>query len=262
MSLPPDLTDALTRFAGRRRVLLGVDFDGTLAPFVIDPMAAVAAPGGLEALREAAALEGVHVVVLSGRDLDSLRQLTGVDREEPIVLIGSHGAQTSLADGLADSLLDSRQSGTLADLTAALEGIVARHDGPRLERKPASVVLHTRDVPEPAASAASAAAHAVATRHTGVHVTPGKDVVELSVVETSKGAALRSLATCLQADATAYFGDDVTDERAFEALDPDGGDLRVKVGAGATVADHRVAGIPEVVEALELFVSLRRGGRP
>jgi trehalose 6-phosphate phosphatase len=255
MPLPRDVVHALTALAARPCVLLGVDYDGTLAPLVTNPMEAVAAPGGLEALRAAVALDGVHVAVVSGRDLATLRQLTGIGEDEPIVLVGSHGAQTSR--GFGTELLDETQARTLERLTAGLEGIVARHEGPRVERKPASVVLHTRDVEESAARESTAAAHRLAADHDGVHVTPGKEVVELSVVDATKGAALRSLAEALRVDATAYFGDDVTDERAFAALDPSRGDVCVKVGPGDTLAAHRLADIPGVVAALETFVSLR-----
>ena len=49
----------------------------------------------------------------------------------------------------------------------------------RLEHKPSAVVLHTPGV-EP--SVAAAAAYEVGGRYTGVHVLPGKDVVELTVL--------------------------------------------------------------------------------
>lgn len=63
-----DLRIAVAAFAARPRVLVAVDFDGTLAPFVTDPLQARALPGDLEALRAAAALGGVTAAVVSGRD--------------------------------------------------------------------------------------------------------------------------------------------------------------------------------------------------
>ena len=49
----PDLRSALSAFAAKPKVLVAVDFDGTLSPFVLDPMQARALPGGVEALRQA-----------------------------------------------------------------------------------------------------------------------------------------------------------------------------------------------------------------
>jgi trehalose-phosphatase len=66
------------------------------------------------------------------------------------------------------------------------------------------------------------------------------------------------LARSTGSDATLYLGDDVTDERAFAALDPASGDLTVKVGEGETVATQRVPDPASVVQLLELFVDQRR----
>ena len=108
------------------------------------------------------------------------------------------------------------------------------------------------------AAAATKAAHEVGGRHTGVHVLPGKNVVELTVLEANKGSALVDLARSSSSDATLYLGDDVTDERAFAALDPSSGDLSIKVGEGETVAAQRLPGPEAVVELLNLFVDKRR----
>ncbi len=252
-----ELRIAVAAFAARARVLVAVDFDGTLAPFVTDPLAARALPGGLEALRAAAALGGVTAAVVSGRDLATLAALTGIGPGDSVALIGSHGAQTSLEPPQA-TLLDDAATARLTALRGELEAIESRYPAVRLEHKPSAVVLHTRGVEHSVAAAATTAAHEVGGRHTGVHVLLGKDVVELTVLEANKGSALVDLARATSSDATLYLGDDVTDERAFAALDPESGDLTVKVGDGETVAAQRVHGPEAVVELLELFVDQRR----
>jgi trehalose-phosphatase len=255
---------ALTAFAARPRVLVAVDFDGTLAPLVHDPLQARAVRGGLEALRDVAALGGVTAAVVSGRDLATLETLTAIGPDDGIALIGSHGAQTNPGDpaGLASAagagLLDEAAAALLETLRDELEAIRSRYPSVRLEYKTAAVVLHTRDVEPSAAEAATRAAHEAAQRHPGVHVTPGKEVVELSVSAADKGSALAELARASSSEATLYVGDDATDERAFAALHPLSGDLTVKVGSGETVAKHRVADPEAVVELLKLFVDVRR----
>jgi trehalose 6-phosphate phosphatase len=258
-----DVRISLAAFAARPRVLLGTDFDGTLAPFVTDPMHARALPGGLEALRAAAALDGVTVAVVSGRDLATLGALTGIGPDDGIVLVGSHGAQTSLGNHATatssqiGTFLDDAAHARLTALRHELEAIESRYPAVRLEHKPSAVVLHTRGVLPSVAAAATTAAHEVGGRRTGVHVLPGKDVVELTVLEANKGAALVDLARHYGSEATLYVGDDVTDERAFAALDAASGDLSVKVGNGETLAALRVPSPETVVELLELFVELR-----
>jgi trehalose 6-phosphate phosphatase len=261
---------ALAAFAARPRVLVAVDFDGTLAPFVLDPLQARALPGALDALAAAASLVGVTAAVVSGRDLTTLATLTGLGRTDGVVLIGSHGAQTTpiSPDSQSDQggpkaagtagFLDDQARASLSAVSSELEAIRSRYPAVRLEYKPAAVALHARGVEPSVAASATAAAVEVGERLPGVHVMPGKNVVELTVVEANKGGAVLTLARATGADATLYVGDDVTDERAFVALNPKSGDLTVKVGNGETAAAYRVPDPASVVELLGLFVELRR----
>jgi trehalose-phosphatase len=257
-ALPGSLRAALEAFVQHPRILIGVDFDGTLAPFATDPMQARAAPGAMATLYAAAALRGVTVALVSGRDLKTLRTLTGIPHTSPIVLLGSHGGQSSLADVQDSNRLDEEATSRLAAARADLEEVALAHPGTRIELKPGAVALHTRGVDPSVGAAALAAALELSTRHTGVKVIPGKEVVELTVVENDKGIALRALAVARTVDATAYLGDDVTDERAFAALDPKSGDVTVKVGEGNTLASYRLETVDDVVTALRVVVSTRQ----
>ena len=259
-----ELRIALSAFAARPRVLVAVDFDGTLAELVTDPLQARAVPGGIEALRDAATLSGVTTAVVSGRDLATLEMLTAIGPDHGIALIGSHGAQTNHSDRAAlvstagAAFLDRAAATLLGTLRDELEVIRSLYPAVRLEYKPAAVALHTRDVEPSAAEAATKAANEAARRHAGVHVIPGKEVVELSVSAADKGTTLTDLALASKSNATLYVGDDATDERAFAALHPLSGDLTIKVGTGESVALHRVPDPEAVVELLKLFVDVRR----
>ena len=256
--LPGSLRAALEDFVTRPRILIGADFDGTLAPFATDPMQSRAAPGALTSLYAAASLPGVTVALVSGRELETLRTLTAIPRTSPIVLVGSHGGQSSLGDVEGSAPLDQGDLARLAAASADLAGVAAAHPGTRIELKPGAVALHTRGVDPSVAAAALTAATALSSRHTGVQVIPGKQVVELTVVKTDKGQALRALANGRSVEATVYFGDDVTDERAFAALDPRSGDVTVKVGEGNTLAAYHLETVDDVVTALGFIVSMRQ----
>ncbi|WP_168582324.1 trehalose-phosphatase [Gephyromycinifex aptenodytis] len=253
--LSDDLTRALTRLAERPRVILASDFDGTLAPFVLDPMSARPIEGAMDALHDATQLPGLCVALVSGRDVETLRTLSGVAEQGPIILIGSHGAQSSRADLAPAALLDEDRRSLLAELNQSLQEVQQAHPQARIENKPAAVALHTRGLPEDAAAAALADAEAVADRP-GVHLMRGKSVVELGVVDTSKGLALTRLAQCEDAPVL-YFGDDVTDERAFEMLPSGDGHVTVKVGSGDSAAEYRVEQVQDVLACLRLFVAAR-----
>ncbi|GAB3943859.1 hypothetical protein GCM10027614_33130 [Micromonospora vulcania] len=138
----------------------------------------------------------------------------------------------------------------------ALREIAGQHPGIRLERKPASVAVHTRGVDPQIAAAAIEAVRIGPATWDGVTVTQGKEVIELSVVATHKGTAVDQLRTQLAASAVLFIGDDVTDENAFGNLH--GPDLGIKIGPGDTQADYRVADPLEAARALGLLLETRR----
>lgn len=248
------LLQELTSFAGLSRILVAIDFDGTLAPLVDDPMSARALPGSLEVLSELARVPDTIVALVSGRALADLIELTRV--AEPVVLIGSHGVERS-SDGQG-SQEDPEERVRFAALDTALATALRDQPLARIERKPHSLVLHTRGLPPGDAAAAVRSAEEVIARHTGVVVTPGKDVLEMATRHVGKGIALRELATEHDVEALLYVGDDVTDERAFEMLRPT--DLTVRVGPGATAARFRIANERAVLRLLRALLALRTAG--
>ena len=248
MTLPLEVQEALTRVARSATLLVATDFDGVLAPLVLDPMASRPLPGTVDSLRALAALPHTHAAVVSGRDLDTLTSLTDLQDSE-VTRIGSHGAESSTHEA-GQRALGQPEAERLEALVADLATVAADHPGAGLEHKPTAVVLHTRGMePEPA-EAAEAAAQEVASRHTEVQVKNGKHVVEMSVVHADKGTALMALRDAVGAESVVYFGDDVTDEDVFTVLSPT--DVGVKVGEGATAARYRVEGPEQAAEALAL----------
>ena len=91
----------------------------------------------------------------------------------------------------------------------------------------------------------------------GVEATEGKAVLEMAVLQVSKGSVLDALREQLGADAALFVGDDVTDETAFTRLRP--GDVGIKVGDGDTAAGYRVATPEDVTALLETLLAARTG---
>ncbi|MEO8749897.1 MAG: trehalose-phosphatase [Allobranchiibius sp.] len=256
-ALEAGLRAALTTFAGRERILYGTDFDGVLAPLVLDPSTSTPVDGSIDALRELAALPGTTVAVVSGRDLATLRQLSGIADDEPIVLIGSHGGQPSI-DLPGGQAWDDAAQARLDAVTAALQEVATAHPGCRIERKSAGAAIHTRGMDDDAADAALRDAEQAGSAIDGVHVIAGKSVLEIGVLDTDKGGALHALAEHVGATVTCYSGDDRTDERAFEVLPTSGGHVTIKVGEGDTVAEHRITGTDEVLPIIQTVLQARR----
>src|SRR5690606_5861959 len=112
----------------------------------------------------------------------------------------------------------------------ALAEIASGSSGLSVETKPASVALHYRNADQATGEAALKAALDGPGALDGVFTKHGKMVVELGVVSTNKGDALRMIRRSAGATAAIFFGDDVTDEDAFAILQ--GPDVAVKVGDG------------------------------
>lgn len=230
-------------------LLVATDYDGTLAPLVSRPEQARPQREALVALRALAQLPQTHVAVISGRALNDLAQQLG--EVDGVHLVGSHGSE--FEPDAADRLSAEQVALLDAALTAA-QRVAEQHPGALIEPKPAGLAFHYRQMPEADAQVAVAALLEAAGR-AGVYIRHGKKVVELSVVETNKGHALERLRQRVGPSAVLFVGDDATDEDAFRTLS--GPDVSVKVGAGATVAEHRLADSQAVTRLLVCLAEQR-----
>ena len=249
--IPPELHKAVQQVAATETLLSCWDFDGTLAPIVADPEAARPLPGTVELLQELAALPDTHVALLSGRARADLARLSQV--EPPIELVGCHGAE--FPPRLVTSDL-TEQAELLQELVTEVTELADSVEGVLLEVKPVSVAVHVRNVSDRdlATDLTERVLSSPGTR-SGVQVTTGKEVVELSVAEGNKGEAIDILRGDIGATAVTFMGDDVTDEHGFAVLEP--GDLGVKVGFGETAARYHVAEPEDVQMLLRLLISER-----
>ncbi|RIX28714.1 trehalose-phosphatase [Amnibacterium setariae] len=248
------LRDALATLAGTPRLLVALDFDGTLAPEVDDPEKARATPEARAAVERLIALPATRVALVSGRSLDDLEKVASFD--DRVLLVGSHGIELRLDEPDDVLALDEDEREQLGVLGQVLDQIAGTLDSVWIEPKPAGFALHTRLATE----RHSRVAHLVAINELKAEapeakVRLGKNVIEFSVRSTTKGEAVEHLRRYTRATAVFYAGDDVTDEDAFVALTAD--DLGLKSGDGATAADHRVEGPAQVASVLSALASLR-----
>jgi trehalose 6-phosphate phosphatase len=242
------LTHALAAAARADRLLVTSDFDGTLAPIVNNPADARPLSDAAATLIALAELPDTAAALISGRALSVLRELSGMPAT--VHMVGSHGAEfdTGFAHPIDTALL--------ATITTALERIAAGRPGVAVEVKPASVALHVRNAGPADADTALARAR-TAARAWPAELTEGKAVLEFAVISTDKGEAIDILRKEFAASAVVYFGDDVTDEKAFRRLGA--ADVGVKVGPGDTLAGYRVQHPEDVAAALKYLLDVRRG---
>jgi trehalose 6-phosphate phosphatase len=248
--LSPRNLSVLERFAWSR-VLLAFDFDGTLAPIVVDPQAAQMRAGTRELLVRAAAL--YPTVVLSGRTrADTQRRVAGVPLRE---VIGNHGAEDPAGDHFSRGAhaLPARR------WRRELEPLLTAHPGVFIEDKKFSLSIHYRQSRQKKlARAAILAAVAAIERREAVRVMGGKQVVNLLPEGAPhKGIALERARARLGCDTALYVGDDETDEDVF-ALDQPGRLLGVRVGErAASHADYYLRGQREIDALLRTLIRAR-----
>ena len=252
--VPDSLRSALAELARVRRLLVALDFDGTLAPEVDRPEQARALPEARAAVLRLLGLRNTRVAMVSGRALRSLIEVT--DLPDNTLLVGSHGIELRLDDPHSRLALDTAELELVDVLEEVLTRVADSIDDVWLESKPAGFALHTRMATE----ADSRLAHLVALREAQAEIDDltireGKNVLEFAVRSTTKGEAVEHLRRYTAADAVFFAGDDVTDEDAFVALHAH--DVGLKSGDGETAAGYRVGGPAEVAATLALLAELR-----
>jgi trehalose-phosphatase len=198
-----------------------LDFDGTLAPFRIDPTT-VKPWADIPRLLEDIQQQGsTRVVIITGRPAHDVAKQIGL-RNVPEIW-GLHGSERLFQDGTMErqQLTSHERDAIDAALRAVQTAKSAFEPGLRIEQKPNAVVVHWRGVSRKQASVlrdrtlqllqpyAGQSGMALLQFDGGIELRAGRN----------KGDAVRLLLDDMPNDVpAAYLGDDVTDEDAFEAI--------------------------------------------
>lgn len=229
----PDTMFALKhfdRFTGRlhgRRLVLFLDYDGTMTPIVPRPEDAVLSDSMRQLVRQLA--DRVTVGIISGRDLDDVRGMVKLD---DLYYAGSHGFDVRGPGGVR--MQHEAALELLPELDAAeheLDDALRDIDGVFVERKRFALAVHYRSAADAAVTRVEQAVDQVLTDHARLRKRGGKKIFELQPdVPWDKGHAVRWLLEQVEPDADTlpvYIGDDTTDEDAFAMLAESGVGIRV-----------------------------------
>lgn len=252
--ISPDASE-FARLVVSPSLCLMLDYDGTLVPLAPSP--AEAAPGSelIKLLGQLAALPGVEVHVVSGRDAPTLEGWLGA---LPIHLHAEHGGRwRPIGAPWGDAPADlGTWKGAVRD---AMRVFAGRTPGTLVEEKATGLAWHYRgaDAEQGAAAGRELRHHLRALlANAPVEVIAGSKVIEVRPQGVHKGLAVaRALAGSPGATLLA-FGDDRTDDDLFAAL-PDGS-VAVAVGDRPARAAWHVADPASVRALLRRIVSLRR----
>ena len=223
------LTDLVSGHSARREVkdrieaaqslLLFLDFDGTLAPIVDEPVMAVLPADTRQILSELAAREAITIAIVSGRELGDVMSRVGLPA---LIYAGNHGLEIE-GSGLSfehDGAVELK--GAIREITERFAGHSAELPGVEIESKGLTSSIHYRRASRSAQIHLEAIlGDLVAPDDPNIEVREGKMVHEIRPrVDWDKGNAVAWIRDQLgQREALPIvMGDDMTDENAFHAF--------------------------------------------
>jgi trehalose 6-phosphate phosphatase len=207
-------------------VIVGLDFDGTLAPIVDDPGSAHIHPEAPEVLTDLAEVVRA-VAVVTGRPARQALALGGLDevgdaigsRGRELYLFGQYGNERWTSTNRR--VITPRPPAGLATFERELPRVLRGADAAEafVEDKGLAVAVHTRrlDDPDGAFERLVKPIGDLAERH-GLTVEPGRQVLEVRSHGMHKGLVVEYLAEHLEAGGFLFAGDDLGDLEAFEAV--------------------------------------------
>lgn len=216
-----------------RASALFFDFDGTLVDLAPRPDAVQMSSDVPRLVSRLAGALGGAVAVVSGRPLAEVDRYLNL---RGFCVAGVHGVERRGVDGHVRRFA----SRGLQDAATSIAAFCERHPGLHMELKPGAIALHYRLAPELEDECLATMTEAL-TRVDGMSLLRGKKVVEIKPRRAGKGHAVRSFMDerPFRLRRPWFFGDDVTDEAAFEAVQAMGG-VAVKIGEGETLATMRL----------------------
>ncbi|MBZ5595312.1 MAG: trehalose-phosphatase [Acidobacteriia bacterium] len=248
-SLLQDLASVEERLRAAVRILLFLDFDGTLVPFVQDPSEARLDEGARQTLAQISRNARTVTTIISGRSASDICGRIGLDG---VVYAGNHGLEIcGRRLQFVEPVAAARQE-KLAHLSTQLAAQLRDVEGAIVEFKGLTASVHYRWVAaSEVARIQSAVEAAVALAPASFRLISSKmafDIIPRTGWDKGKAVCWIKQHLGNGKALSIYLGDDLTDEDAFRVL-PDG--ITVKVGSiTATSARYCLADPAAVHEFL------------
>ncbi len=230
MQMQNDFIDAT-----KRCILL--DYDGTLAAYQKIPSLAMPDTDLLELLTQLCADEANEIVIISGRDADTLQKWLG---GLPLNLVAEHGASIKYKDERWMQQV-SVSPEWKDEIRPLLELFVTRCVGSFIEEKKNTLVWHYRNThPDLGFIRSRELRNSLLqlTTNTPLQVIDGNKVLEVRLVGIDKGATAQKIIDHFLPDFTLCIGDDTTDEDMFKVLREKA--YTIKIGRGNTAAKFTI----------------------
>ena len=234
--------------AAQKRCIL-LDYDGTLSP--IQKMPSMASPTAelLQLLTHLCRDERNEVVIISGRDAQTLEHWLG---SLPVSLVAEHGAFIKMKG--EEWKEQATMSAEWKDrIRPIMELFVDRCAGSFVEEKKSTLAWHYRNThPDLGFSRSRELRNNLLqlTGNTPLQVIDGNKVLEVRLVGVDKGTTALNMIRNISPDFVLCIGDDTTDEDMFRSISTEG--YTIKIGRGNTAAQYTI------LSQKEVFPFLRR----
>ncbi len=247
----------ITDYRKSKSRLLFLDYDGTLVPLARSPEKAIPTAELLKLLKNLTKAPSTEVVIISGRDRDTLTEWF---KSLKVGIVAEHGAWIREASGVTPKV-ELIPDDWKAKIVPVMELYSDRTPGSFIEEKAHSLVWHYRK-----ADSALGTLRAnelkdnlvYLTSNLGLAVMEGNRVVEVGNVTVNKGRAAQYWLSKQKWDFILAVGDDRTDEDLFAVFPPRA--YSIKVGLGPSKARFNLAEQREVLPLLRSCIQSEKRG--
>ena len=232
--------------ADKRAVLL--DYDGTLRPFTNIPSRAEPSEEILRLLRDLSTDIRNDMVIISGRDTETLDKWLG---HLPLHMVAEHGAFIKNKNGTWEQ--QSTVQGEWKDqIRPILQLFTTRCAGSFVEEKKNTLTWHYRNTNADLGFIRSREllnSLQQLTVNTSLQIIDGNKVLEIRMTGIDKGITATKLINMFRPDFILCMGDDTTDEDMFRTLEDKA--VTIKVGNSASSARYNILSQEDVLPFLQ-----------
>ncbi|MBZ9729353.1 bifunctional alpha,alpha-trehalose-phosphate synthase (UDP-forming)/trehalose-phosphatase [Salegentibacter sp. JZCK2] len=244
--------DILEKFKNAKNRILFLDYDGTLVNFTDKPEKAKPDQELIDLVHKLNQSENTNVILISGRDKDTLGTWW---KEIPVELISEHGVWMRQKNSEWE-LSENVNNDWMSAVRPVIETFVDRTPGTFIEDKNYSLAWHYRKAdPELGEIRANELSNVLKEliSNRGLSVLEGNKVLEIKSSGVNKGKASNKKLVGKDYDFIFAIGDDWTDEYMFEELPEES--YTVKVGMKKTSARYYVEDTSKVRDILNKFAN-------
>jgi trehalose 6-phosphate synthase/phosphatase len=231
------------------KLVLVLDYDGTLVSFTRSPRTASPDPELVELLQAISQRPNTTVHVVSGRSRESLEAFLG---EFDLGLHAEHGLWSRMRRGDAWKARVELPPSWMEAVRPLMKAVVRRTNGAFLEEKSGALAFHYRSTEPQLSQRRAAELRAALEKHplaSAYEVLDGARVLEVRQRGMHKGVVVPSLLEGNAGAAVIAIGDDRTDEDLFLAMPPEA--MTIHVGSGQSHARFRLTDVNAVRELLK-----------